>query len=118
MLLAAVISLLDLLPVIGVGTVLVPWSIWMLMSGDGRGAVGLLILFAVNEVVRQIAEPKIFGMNLGIHPLLTLILLYVGYSLLGLVGLLLLPVVSVIVSVAVNKGKTADVGKEPERGGE
>lgn len=109
LLLAAVISLLDLLPVIGVGTVLIPWSVWMLMTGETGLAIGLAVLFAVNEIARQIAEPKIFGMNLGIHPLLTLVLMYVGYSLLGLFGLLLLPVVSVVISAAVNKYKTADV---------
>ena len=118
LLLAAIISLLDLLPIIGVGTVLVPWSVWMLIMGDIKFAVGLLILFGVNEVVRQVAEPKIFGMYLGIHPLLTLILLYAGYSLLGLAGLLLLPVVSVLVSAVVNKGKTADVDKAGKSGSE
>ena len=118
LLLAAIISLLDLLPIIGVGTVLVPWSVWMLVTGDVKFAVCLLVLFAVNEIVRQIAEPKIFGMNLGLHPLLTLILLYAGYSLLGLAGLLLLPVISVLVSAFVNKSKSADIEKAAEGGGE
>ena len=118
LLLAALISLLDLLPIIGVGTVLVPWSVWSFVTGDVRFAVCLLVLFGVNEVARQIAEPKIFGMNLGLHPLLTLVLLYAGYSLLGLAGLLLLPVVSVLVSAVVNKSKTADVKNKVEGGSE
>ena len=115
LLLAALISLLDLLPIIGVGTVLVPWSVWSFVTGDVKFAICLIVLFGVNEVVRQIAEPKIFGMNLGLHPLLTLILLYAGYSLLGLAGLLLLPVVSVLVSAVVNKSKTANVEQKVER---
>jgi predicted PurR-regulated permease PerM len=109
LLIAVIVALLDVLPVIGVGTVLVPWSVWCLLVGDVRLGVGLIILFATNEIIRQFAEPKIIGKHLGIHPLVTLILLYVGYSLMGLFGLFLLPVVTVIVNAALVKGEPADV---------
>ncbi|HBJ18774.1 MAG TPA: sporulation integral membrane protein YtvI, partial [Clostridiales bacterium] len=109
-LLAAIaVALLDMLPVIGVGTVLVPWSVFSLISGNTPLAVGLFLLFAANEIIRQFAEPKIVGRHLGIHPLLTLIFLYVGYALFGVLGLLLIPIATVAYQAATGKGK--------ERGG-
>ena len=110
LLMAIIIALLDLLPIIGVGTVLVPWSVWMLITGDIKMGVGLIVLFAVCEIVRQVAEPKIFGTNLGIHPLLTLVLMYVGYSVFGIFGLIVLPAFSIIISVLFAKSKTPEVG--------
>ena len=109
LLLAIIIALLDLLPIIGVGTVLIPWSAWMLITGDIKMGIGLLVLFAVSEIARQIAEPKIFGTNLGIHPLLTLVLMYVGYSVFGIFGLLVIPAFSIIISVLFAKSKTSEV---------
>lgn len=91
LLLAFVISVLDILPVIGIGVILIPWGAIELAFGNTYLAVGLFILYAVSTVVRQIAEPKILGKNLGIHPLLSLFLMYVGYAVFGIFGLLLLP---------------------------
>ena len=94
---ATVIAVLDLLPVIGVGFVLIPWGVWCLVVGRTPFGIGLLVLFAFHTVLRQIIEPRIVGRNLGVHPLLTLLLIYVGYSLFGVLGLLLVPVVTVLV---------------------
>ena len=91
-------ALLDALPLIGVGTLLVPWSIYQFIFGDVRVGVGLLVLFGVHEILRQITEPKIIGKSLGIHPVLSLILLYVGYSIFGFFGLLLIPIAAVVVN--------------------
>ncbi|MBR7117666.1 MAG: AI-2E family transporter [Clostridia bacterium] len=110
-LLAFIIAIADVLPVIGVGSILIPWGIYEIAFGaDGIG-IGLIILMAVYELIRQFLEPKIVGKNLGVHPLLTLVTLYVGYSLFGFVGLLLVPVVSVIVNVTLEKKNSAEVGK-------
>ena len=73
-------------------------------------AVGLLILFVVNAIIRQLAEPKIVGKNLDMHPIATLILLYVGYSLFGLVGLVILPVFALSVSVVLKGDNTTEIG--------
>ncbi|MBQ3016507.1 MAG: sporulation integral membrane protein YtvI [Clostridia bacterium] len=97
-LLAFIIALLDLLPVLGIGIVLVPWGALMLLFGKVKLGIGLLILYAIGTVIRQIAEPKIVGKSLGIHPLLTLVFMYVGYSLFGLFGLIFLPLVAVFIS--------------------
>ncbi|MBQ7325884.1 MAG: AI-2E family transporter [Clostridia bacterium] len=106
---ALFIAILDILPVLGVGTVLVPWSIYELAVGNGALGIGLIVLFVVNSVIRQLSEPKIVGKSLDIHPLLTLIMLYVGYSLFGIFGMLLLPVAAVCISSVLKGNKAADV---------
>lgn len=110
LLVSLVISLLDILPVIGVGTVLIPWSIFAFFTGDVFLGVGLIILFLVNSVIRQLSEPKILGKNLNLHPLLTLIFIYVGYALFGVVGIILLPIIGVVVGVYLKKNTSAEVG--------
>ena len=108
LLLSFVIALLDILPAIGVGVILIPFGVFMLVTGNTYVGIGLLILTAVSTVVRQIAEPKILGKNLGIHPLLTLILMYVGYTLFGIVGLVFLPLLGVLFT----KKDTAEIKKD------
>lgn len=95
---AFVVALLDALPLIGVGTVLIPWSLYQMIFSDFGMGIGLLVLFAVNLVIRQFVEPKIVGKNLGIHPVVSLILLYVGYHFFGFFGLLLIPFMTVILN--------------------
>ena len=97
--LAMLVAVLDLLPVIGVGTALVPASVFCFISGNRPLAIGLLVLFAVNEVIRQLAEPKILGKHLGIHPLATLAAVYIGYSFFGFAGILLLPLLALLVGI-------------------
>ena len=92
-LLAAVIAVIDLLPVLGVGTVLVPWCIACLIVGDYRLAVGLAVLFAVTEIVRQLVEPHLIGKQMGIHPLASVIAVYAGFRLFGIVGMIVAPIV-------------------------
>lgn len=96
-LLALLTALVDILPVLGTGTVLIPWAVYLFFAGDVRMAVGLLVLYAVISVLRQILEPKIVGAGIGMHPLLALISMYVGLRVFGFFGMLLLPLVVVIV---------------------
>ena len=109
LLLAFVISALDVLPVIGVGTVLIPWGLYELAFGEVSVGIGLIILFFAYELIRQLAEPKIIGKHLGIHPLLSLLMLYVGYSLFGIVGILFVPAAVVLINVTLSKNDTAEV---------
>ena len=96
-LLAAVIALLDILPVIGVGTVLIPWVIVLFALGQIKKAVVLLIVCVIVMVGRQILEPHIVGAQLGVHPLMTLVSVFVGYKLFGLLGFIIGPIALVIV---------------------
>ncbi len=111
--LAAVIALLDVLPVIGVGVVLLPWALYSFISGSVGLGIGLLLLYVVHTVIRQLAEPKILGKSLGVHPIITLILLYVGYSLFGIFGIILVPIFTVLIEVILNKNNTAEVVQPP-----
>ncbi len=98
LLLAFIVALVDLFPILGVGTVLVPWSIWCFLTGSTRLAVGLLILWGVALFVRQFAEPRILGGGLGVHPLPTLLFMYAGLSLGGIPGMIIAPVLVVPVT--------------------
>lgn len=90
------IVIVDILPILGVGSFLVPWAIYELVTGDVYLAVGLFVLFIIITVVRRIIEPKILGDQIGIGPLPTLISLYVGLKLAGVVGLFLGPILVII----------------------
>ena len=94
-LLSAVLAAVDILPVIGVGAVLLPWGVISIALGDTRLGVGLLLLFGAVEILRQVLEPRLLGTALGVHPLLSLLSLYLGTELFGVLGLLLAPVLAV-----------------------
>ena len=92
LLLAALIAFVDLLPVLGTGTVLIPWAlICYFVQGDMYTGTGLLISYVLITVIRQVAEPKIVGSYIGIHPLAALVAMFAGLKLFGLLGMLLLP---------------------------
>ncbi len=97
LLLALLISLVDILPVLGTGTVLVPWGALMLSLGDVKLGLGLLVTYAVITVVRQIIEPKIIGKFIGIPPLATLASMYIGLKLMGILGLFLFPMGAILI---------------------
>ena len=111
LLMAIVIAVLDLLPIIGVGFVLIPWGVWSIVVGNVPFGIGILVLFVFQAVMREIIEPKIVGKNLGTHPILTLVFIYVGYSLFGIIGLILVPVFTVLVNIAFGKNDSAKVGE-------
>ena len=89
------IAFVDLLPVLGTGTVLLPWALILFLQSDvGRG-VGILGLYAVIALTRSLLEPRLVGKELGLDPLVTLMALYAGYRLWGFPGLILAPVLAV-----------------------
>jgi len=92
LLLAFLIALADLLPIIGVGTVMLPWGILLLLQKNFYVGFGLLILYLAISLVRQIAEPRFIGKSLGLHPLATLLASYAGLTLFGFFGMLLAPI--------------------------
>lgn len=88
---ALITSLVDLLPVFGSGTVLVPWAVLKILRGEYLMAAGLIILFIIVTVVRNVTEPKIVGKQVGIHPLIALASIFLGLKLFGVAGIILLP---------------------------
>lgn len=104
--LAILIAFVDFLPVFGTPAVLLPWAIVLLFMKEYFMGIGMLILLGVIMVVRQVIEPKILGKNLGVHPLLTLITIYIGYELFGFFGMVFLPIaVLILFSKGEEKGK-------------
>lgn len=89
--LAFLIALMDALPVIGTGTIMIPWIIYNLILGRFKFALGLFIIYAIIFVVRQAIEPKVVGDQIGLHPIIILVCLYVGVRLFGIVGMFILP---------------------------
>lgn len=100
--LAILIAFVDFLPVFGTPAVLLPWAIILLLMKNYFVGAGMLILLAIIMVVRQVLEPKILGKNLGVHPIVTLITLYLGFELFGLWGMIFLPI---LVLVLFSKGE-------------
>ena len=105
-LIAALIAIFDIFPVVGAGTVLLPWVVISLIQGNTLKALGLLILYVVILVVRQFLEPKVVGTQVGLPPLVTLACMFVGTSLFGVWGLFGLPICAAIL---VNLNNDPDV---------
>lgn len=92
---ASLVTMVDILPILGVGTVLVPWSLVSYLQGNGTKAMGLLGIFLVAWLMRSVLEPKLIGSELGLDPLVTLLCIYGGFRLWGLAGMLLAPIVAI-----------------------
>lgn len=85
------VAVLDILPVLGSGSVLVPWGLWTLLGGNLPLGAGILLLYGVVTGVRTVLEPRLVGRGIGLSPLVTLVSMYVGMKLLGVGGLILAP---------------------------
>ena len=86
---ALLVSVIDLLPIFGTGTVLLPWAVILFMQGDFKSGIGMIILYIVISFVRNFAEPKIIGKQIGINPLFTLVSMFVGLKVAGIVGIVI-----------------------------
>ena len=95
--LALIICIVDMLPVLGTGTILIPWALFSLLLSDYKLALGLVITYAVCLVMRQLLKPKIVSGQIGIHPLLTLMALYIGLKTMGIFGMLVGVILMIIV---------------------
>ncbi|MCI9104776.1 MAG: sporulation integral membrane protein YtvI [Lachnospiraceae bacterium] len=89
LLLALLIAILDFLPFFGTGTVLLPWAVVKLLSGEYMLATGLALLYVVSQVARQMLQPKLVGDSMGLPPLWTLFFLYLGFKVRGISGMIL-----------------------------
>lgn len=107
---ALVVALVDALPVLGVGTALVPWSVVSFLQGERLRAFGLLGTYAAAAVLRSVMEPRLVGKQLGLDPLLTLGALYAGYRLWGLMGMILAPMLAFVVAQTMELRKNRDGG--------
>ena len=92
------IALVDILPVVGSGIIMIPWSIISFISGDNEIGKGIAILYVILLVSRQFIEPYIMGKNIGVRPLYTFLATIMGSVLLGPVGILIGPLAAIVIS--------------------
>lgn len=90
------IGFVDALPIFGSGSVMIPWAIISACNGDMQLAISVFLLWIFMSVVRQLIEPRIVGNKIGIHPIFTLIAMYTGFKLMGVIGLFIGPIMLII----------------------
>jgi predicted PurR-regulated permease PerM len=96
-LIALLMAFLDFLPFFGTGIVLVPWAVISLVGGDYVRAIGFIIIWGVGQLFRQLIQPKIMGDSIGVEPIPTLFLLFTGYRLAGVAGMLIAVPLGIII---------------------
>ncbi len=111
---AAVIALLDLLPVIGTGSVLVSWAVLALLGGESGLGWGLIVLYLVITVARNFLEPRIVGSSIGLPPLLSLVCVYAGLRLFGVLGAVLMPCAALTVLFFLKSNRASPPAEKPE----
>lgn len=97
-------ALVDILPVLGTGTILVPWGLYSLLTGNIGFGIGILVLYAVITVIRQAVEPKLVADQLGLPAYITIIAMYIGTQLFGFIGLFLMPISIMLLKVLNDEG--------------
>lgn len=91
-----ILAIFDLLPVVGVGTGVIPWIIYCGMTGNISKAISLTVIMFIIMIIRQLTEPKIVSSSIGIKPLLTLFSMYVGFKVFGVMGMIIGPIITII----------------------
>lgn len=114
----AVISLVtcvvDIVPVLGTGTVVIPWAIYCLVMGDIGVGVGLIILYAVITVLRQIIEPKLVANQVGLPAIVTIMAMFIGARAFGVFGIIILPLTVIILKLMIDEGIIGKKSREAE----
>ncbi len=103
-LIALLIAIFDILPVVGCGAILAPWGIIALVQGNIRIGIGVLILYGIILVVRNIVEPKVVGKHVGLHPVVTLMSMIIGTAVFGAPGLFGLPIAMAVITTLDREG--------------
>lgn len=93
---ALIIGFVDALPIFGSGTVMIPWAILCAIDGDIKLGIAILVLWIIMSIVRQFMEPRLVSKQIGIHPIFTLIAMYTGFKLIGVLGMLIGPIVLIV----------------------
>ncbi len=88
---ALLIAFSDALPILGSGTIMIPWAVICAFQGNLNLAIALMVLFVIISIVRQLLEPKVVSGQIGIHPIFTLAAMYTGYKVIGIMGMLIRP---------------------------
>lgn len=113
---AFLIALLDILPVLGVGTALNPWAIYLLVVGEYGFAITVFLTYIAIFIIRQFIEQKFVSKQFGVHPIITLMAMYAGFKFMGFLGMLVGPIVLMVLrgifSKQIDKGLFKDLFDE------
>ena len=101
---SAATAVVDIVPVLGTGTVLIPWAVYSLFTGSTGLGVGLLVAYAIITVIRQVVEPKIVAGQFDLPPFLTIMSMYIGIKLFGAIGIFLLPITVIMIKILNDEG--------------
>ena len=101
---AVVTAIVDIIPVLGTGTIVLPWAAYSFITGDIGMGIGLLVLYATVTVIRQIVEPKLVAGQLGLPPFVTLIAMYLGLKIIGVLGVFILPIIAIMLKLLNDEG--------------
>ncbi|KAF1084560.1 hypothetical protein SPSYN_02338 [Sporotomaculum syntrophicum] len=96
------VGFLDMIPILGPGTIYIPWAIWSFITGQVLLGVQITVLYLLVMVIRALLEAKVVAANLGLHPLAVLVAMFVGLKTIGVVGLIVGPVLVIAILAAVN----------------
>lgn len=111
---AVVTAIVDVIPVLGTGTIVLPWAAYSLIVGDYGMAIGLIVIYVTVTVIRQIVEPKLVAGQLGLPPFMTLIAMYLGLKIFGVLGVFILPIVIIMLKLLNDEG-IINLWKSPSR---
>lgn len=103
-LIAAATAVIDIVPVLGTGTVVLPWAAYSLIVGDYAMAIGLIVIYVVITIIRQIVEPKLVAGQLGLPPFVTLTAMYLGLKIFGVLGVFVLPILIIMLKLLNDEG--------------
>ena len=99
-LVAFLIAFLDFLPFFGTGTAMIPWAVYKFFMGDYKMTVALIVIYVITQAVHQLLQPKLVGDSVGLNPLVTLVLLYIGYRMGGILWMILaVPIGMVLINM-------------------
>ena len=111
---AVVTAIVDVIPVLGTGTIVLPWAAYSFITGNIGMGIGLLVLYVTVTVIRQIVEPKLVAGQLGLPPFVTLIAMYLGLKIIGVLGVFILPIIAIMLKLLNDEG-IIDLWKSPTR---
>lgn len=104
LIISIIIAIIDIVPVLGTGTVLIPWSVYSFVTGNIGMGIGLLVVYAIITVIRQIIEPKLVAGQVGISPVATIMAMYIGIKVFGAIGIFILPFIVIVVKLLNDEG--------------
>lgn len=111
---SALTAVIDIVPVLGTGTVLIPWALYNLISGNYSLAIGIIVLYACITIIRQVIEPKLVAAQLGIPAFLTIVSMFLGSQIFGVIGIFILPITIVMLKLLNDEGIINIIHKSEE----